>query len=354
MFHGLCLLSVMMAAVMIVGFTPVFGVTQNPYLAVNPALRVFDQYHIWIGVTFDMNVTVRQLDAGWNLFNITTYLTCNSTLLLVENVVFNNLWNTTSWSMPSAEDLRLDASSPSAAPSGDILLATVTFRVRYQGGVPPDPFGHHDDSPLILHNYELSDPTGVSIPTDPAVNGLVQIYSISGGWPDIAVTSFTFPKTAVGQNYLMSFNVTVSNYEIASLTFNVTVYANTTVIGFFQNVTAPADSSAVINVDWNTLGFSKGNYSITAFASPVQYEQYTANNNLTSGPIQVTIPGDITGPDGRPDGKVDMRDIGYIARHFGIPSISPLWDPRTDINGDGKADMVDIGIAARHFGETDH
>jgi hypothetical protein len=93
---------------------------------------------------------------------------------------------------------------------------------------------------------------------------------------------------------------------------------------------------------------------MTAFASPVQYEQNTANNNLTDGPIQVTIPGDITGPNGKPDGKVDMRDIGYVAQHFGIPPISPLWDPKTDINGDGKADMGDIGIAARRFGETDH
>jgi hypothetical protein len=343
----------MMGAVMIVGFTPVFAELTKPYLTVDPALPFFDQYHIWIGVAFDMNVTLRQLDAGWNLFNITTYLTYNTTLLSVENVVFDNLWNTTSWSMPSAGDLRLDASSPSATLSGDVLLATVTFRVCYQGGVPPDPPGHHDDSPLILHSYELSDSAGVSIPTDPAVNGLVQISSVLGGWPDIAVTSFTFPKTAVGQNYLLSFNVTVTNYERVSLTFNVTVYANTTAIGLFQNVTASADSSAVINVNWNTVGFSRGNYTMTAFASPVQYEQNTANNNLTDGPIQVTIPGDITGPNGKPDGKVDMRDVGNIARRFMTESPSPDYNPNFDINDDGIINMVDIGIAASHFGETD-
>jgi hypothetical protein len=28
-----------------------------------------------------------------------------------------------------------------------------------------------------------------------------------------------------------------------------------------------------------------------------------------------------------------------------------LWDPNADIDGDGKIDMKDIGTAARHFGE---
>jgi hypothetical protein len=54
------------------------------------------------------------------------------------------------------------------------------------------------------------------------------------------------------------------------------------------------------------------------------------------------------------DNVVDMKDISYIARRFGISATSSLWDPNVDIINDGKIDMKDIGAVARHFGETGH
>jgi uncharacterized protein (DUF2141 family) len=51
------------------------------------------------------------------------------------------------------------------------------------------------------------------------------------------------------------------------------------------------------------------------------------------------------------DGKVDMKDIGQVARRFLISPSDPLWDPNSDINGDGKVDSNDIDAAARNFGE---
>ncbi len=65
----------------------------------------------------------------------------------------------------------------------------------------------------------------------------------------------------------------------------------------------------------------------------------------------MSLPGDITGPNGWPDGKVDMRDMTYLAKHFGTDPSKPLWDPNADINGDGRIDMRDIGIAAKRFGQ---
>jgi uncharacterized protein (DUF2141 family) len=47
-----------------------------------------------------------------------------------------------------------------------------------------------------------------------------------------------------------------------------------------------------------------------------------------------------------------MKDVAYIARHFGTNSTSSNWDPVCDLNGDGKVDMKDIAIVARHFGFT--
>lgn len=51
------------------------------------------------------------------------------------------------------------------------------------------------------------------------------------------------------------------------------------------------------------------------------------------------------------DGKVDMRDVGYVAKRFMCVPGDPLWDSSADVNGDGKIDLKDIGAVTRHFGE---
>ncbi|NIN53171.1 MAG: hypothetical protein GTO23_08460 [Nitrososphaeria archaeon] len=63
--------------------------------------------------------------------------------------------------------------------------------------------------------------------------------------------------------------------------------------------------------------------------------------------------GDITGPDGWPDGKCDMRDIGSVARLFGVIYPDPRYKANCDVVYDLKIDMKDIGNVARHFGEID-
>jgi hypothetical protein len=44
--------------------------------------------------------------------------------------------------------------------------------------------------------------------------------------------------------------------------------------------------------------------------------------------------------------------VGYVARRFMCISGDSLWDPTADLNNDGKINMVDIGTVARHFGES--
>jgi uncharacterized protein (DUF2141 family) len=65
--------------------------------------------------------------------------------------------------------------------------------------------------------------------------------------------------------------------------------------------------------------------------------------------------GDVNG-----DGKVDMRDLGIVAKAFGShcanyqyvgEPASPNWNPLCDLNGDGKVDMRDLAIVAAHFGQ---
>jgi len=113
------------------------------------------------------------------------------------------------------------------------------------------------------------------------------------------------------------------------------------------------NQTATITFAWDTTGFAKGNYTISAYAWPVLGETNTADNSLINGWVIVAMVGDITGHNGWPDGKVDMRDISLVARLFGTYKGHLNYNPNCDINCDGKIDMKDVAIVARNFGKTD-
>jgi len=84
------------------------------------------------------------------------------------------------------------------------------------------------------------------------------------------------------------------------------------------------------------------------FRDPVGLDIQTTS---TDGSFSTPIPGDITGALDRPDGKVDMYDISYVARRFGIFPTHPLWNAHADVNSDGKIDIKDVSIVAINFGK---
>lgn len=97
----------------------------------------------------------------------------------------------------------------------------------------------------------------------------------------------------------------------------------------------------------------KGNYTIMACAWPTARDTHTADKNMTGGWVIVASIGDVTGPNGCPDGKVDIRDVAGVARLFGASSPSPRYNANYDINDDGKIEIKDVSALARHFGEVD-
>jgi hypothetical protein len=176
---------------------------------------------------------------------------------------------------------------------------------------------------------------------------------------DVAVTNVASSKTLVCQGFCADITVTVANQGDFAEDFSVTAYANTTLIES-QIVSLLRKSSATISFTWNTTGFAKGNYAISAYALPVPGENNTADNNFTDGWVFVSMIGDLTGPTpGVPDGKCDIRDIALVAKAFGSAPGLPGWNPNCDITGpdlgvpDGKVDIRDIALVAKHFGEVD-
>ena len=164
---------------------------------------------------------------------------------------------------------------------------------------------------------------------------------------DIAIIDLFPQKTVVCQGYCMNITVTVENQGDVTETFDLSLYANETEIETKQ-ITLSNGNSTVIIFTWNTSGFEKyKNYTISAYANPVEGETDIDDNEFVDCIVMVTILGDING-----DKKVEMKDIGTSAKAFGSYPGHERWNSIADINNDKKVDMKDIGIVAKEFGKT--
>jgi parallel beta-helix repeat protein len=161
---------------------------------------------------------------------------------------------------------------------------------------------------------------------------------------DNAVMDVTPLKTVVGQGYSNKINVTVYD-GVPAEPVNITLYANQTIIGTLTNVTLPCGNCTTITFTWNTTGFAYGNYTISAYVTPVPGETDLTDNNYTGGTVKVTIPGDANG-----DGVVDAQDFFILERAWGTSTGQPNYDPRADFNGDGVVDAQDFFIMEYHWG----
>ena len=169
---------------------------------------------------------------------------------------------------------------------------------------------------------------------------------------DVAVTNVTtckdgcIPVPIISQGYAAHIYVKVENQGNFTETFKVTLYANNTPVAAttVNNLTSKAQTT--LTFVWNTIGFAKGNYVITAFVEIIQDEIDVADNTFTRpGAIKIGVPGDVNA-----DNVCNMRDIGACCNAFGSTPETSRWNPNTDMSDDHIVDMRDIGIACSSFG----
>jgi parallel beta-helix repeat protein len=110
-----------------------------------------------------------------------------------------------------------------------------------------------------------------------------------GGPYDIGITNITESETAVMQGLSLNLSIKVSNYGIGSETFNVTVYANTNIIATITGITLTSRNSTTITLTWQTSIFDLGKYTMSAYASAVPGETYTADNFYVDGTVQIYV-----------------------------------------------------------------
>lgn len=63
---------------------------------------------------------------------------------------------------------------------------------------------------------------------------------------------------------------------------------------------------------------------------------------------RASIPGDVFGKGGQPDGRVSLADLAYVAMHYGAGEDNPDWMEiqRADFNSDKKIDVEDLAYMA--------
>ncbi|MCW3980109.1 MAG: M14 family zinc carboxypeptidase [Candidatus Bathyarchaeota archaeon] len=164
--------------------------------------------------------------------------------------------------------------------------------------------------------------------------------------PNLAVSAITTSKTIVGEGFILNVTVVVANHGSMIEEINVTVYLDDDA---FESLSASVKGgeSAVCSFAWNTTGFSKGNYTVSAVVDAAPGETDIADNTFVGSTVTVAIPGDIDG-----DRDVDIFDIVRIAGVYGTSEPNPSYDPDSDIDGDGDIDIFDIVVAASHYGES--
>jgi hypothetical protein len=124
-------------------------------------------------------------------------------------------------------------------------------------------------------------------------------------------------------------------------------------------VTDPPPSASLGNAPFSTMssqayslnlatyayGGTLGNFTVYASS---KYSYYLATANVKFAVLLIT---DIIGSGGKPDGKVDIKDVAVVCAAFGTLPGYPRWNPIADINKDGKVTIIDVAMVVADFGK---
>lgn len=165
-----------------------------------------------------------------------------------------------------------------------------------------------------------------------------------------------FARESVGSEDVY-FNGTIDDVKIFDVGLSEVRMRAEELSAHVQSVTVGAGVSESVVFSWDTSDFVKGNYTLSAYVTPVLGEIVVSDNGLVFGSVCVAMRGDVGGvgvfPGTLPDGVVDLTDLSLISRVYGVYSWDVRFVPNYDVNGDGRIDIKDLAIAAKSFGKVD-
>jgi hypothetical protein len=103
---------------------------------------------------------------------------------------------------------------------------------------------------------------------------------------DVAITQVAVWKNAIGEGESAKMNITIANQGDFVETVRVTAFANAVSI-WAQDVDIQSGNTTTLVCVWNISGFAEGNYTISAYASPVEGETDVSDNFYVDGIVKI-------------------------------------------------------------------
>jgi len=280
-----------------------------------------------------------------------------------------------------------------AFPSGFGVLATFTLNPIHSAGINDPPLttmltiqndlivnDANEEIGEVLHTANDAQVTILPIqPTlsvDPPlveIHGVGTTFSVNVDVSELNVgwraTSAQFRLT-YNAEYLEAISVTEgpfmksfgNTFLVSSIDDDFSVYGGNVLVGILLlpddngNWAAfPTGSGTVATVTFNVVSLPRGldqppthaNFGLVDPSGLVNDNAEDISTNLLSGEARI-YPTHIA--DINRDGKVNMLDIGYVARAFGAKPGHPRWNADYDVVIDDVINMRDVGVVARNFG----
>ena len=158
---------------------------------------------------------------------------------------------------------------------------------------------------------------------------------------NVAIVNVVPEKTVLLQNEVSLIEVIVVNEGDYTETFNVTVYANTTIIEI-KEVTLTSGDSAPITFAWNTTGFTYGKYTISAYATQLLGEAETDDNTYINGIVTIRI------------AVHDVAVSSIEAWPSAVPRGQPVYINVTGENQGDFAETFNVIVYADQWGTSAH
>ena len=154
----------------------------SPHMGLNPTSTTFGPNPpSAIGQTFTEMLYIRSLNPLWYLTSASFDFNYNSTIIDVLGAPLANITIDPLWAVSSVNyvpgTITISVSAPTSNPSGDVLVATITFTVMMQQVVPPYPTGWADVSPLTFCQGFFEDHVG-PIPWGAPDSGTVTVNAL--------------------------------------------------------------------------------------------------------------------------------------------------------------------------------
>lgn len=361
----------------------------SPHMGIYPYTVFFDPYGNDVGQKFNVSLYVKSLSELWYLTTASFDLVYDAYVVDVVDrgteVNFDGLWGVSSASQAYGR-LSISVGSPSTNPSGDVLIAVVTFTVMNQNYWPyPDLISYLTFENVLLYDHVGAVPTGPSesclvvVPTlySPIVRHTLTISASFGGTTSpspgnweynegslVSVEAVPDPGFVLIRWRLDGFNVGNDNPFVVAMDQDHSLYAEfASPLG--HNLAVPDFTCVRAVVGWN--------YVVNATATIANQGGYTETFNVTFyagatavGQIQLWLPPEsnvvvlmVWNTSGFARGNYTMSvcagpvpEESRTDDNFMADGVICVANPG-DVNGDGKVDVRDLYAVARAYGSSE-